>query len=74
MCTGPKDRGPGFVEGFPEAGIVEVGIDEQVDGAVEKVVEVGVEAVVDADVRRIGIRKERDEEIGVVEVGAALSG
>ena len=54
--------------------IPEVGLDDQVDLPVEETVEVRVETVVDADVDRVGLRKERDEEIGVVEVGAALSG
>ena len=51
-----------------------IGLDDQVDLPVEETVEVRVETVVDADVDRVGLRKERDEEIRVVEVGAALSG
>ena len=63
------DGCPGLFDGVAEVGLAEGGFDDELHGALEEVQKICVEAVVDADVRRIGIRKERDEEIG-----AALSG
>ena len=54
--------------------VLAVGLADQVDRSGKEACEGDVQRVLDADVDRVDLRKEREEDIGAAEVGAALSG